>query len=74
MMENEILHWEKIFDLVHEMFHLDVYNKIPILVQYHNHQSKDVQHIRYHIPVMLMIYQYYFDLVLVQNNIHLYEL
>jgi hypothetical protein len=74
MLENERLHLEKIFELVHEMFHLDGYNKIQMLVQYRNHQSKDVQHIKYHILVMLMIDQYYFLLVLVQNNIHLYEL
>jgi len=74
MLENEILHLEKIFELVHEMFHLDVYNNILMLVQYHNHQSKDVQYIKYHIQVILMIDQYYFLLVLVQNNIHLYEL
>lgn len=73
MMENERLHREKIFDLVHGMFHLDVYNKNQLLDQHHNHLSKDVQHIKYHTQEKLMIDQYFFPLVLVQNMIHLYE-
>jgi hypothetical protein len=49
---------------------MDEYNKILMLVQYDYHQSKDVQHIIYHIVMMILLD---FPLALEQNNIHLSE-